>query len=135
MRRLGLSSSLMIPALMLTMTGCASDSSSHTKGRLKAVTGITPRQVDEAVRPKKIALVWGINTFEDEFWPALRYAQKDAKDFAQVLRDPSLSGFDEVHLYTEDKDTTTEGIFSILEKFGERALREQDIVLLYVSSL
>lgn len=49
-------------------------------------------------RPRRIALVIGVDTYDDPTLVHLRYAAKDAADMARVLEDPKSGAFDEVVL-------------------------------------
>src|SRR5687768_10809702 len=66
------------------------------KGRLTPVAGLSLSEAEEAVRPRKIALVIGIDQFDDPFWPDLRFAVKDARDLTRTLSDPRVGAFDDV---------------------------------------
>ncbi|MEQ9495898.1 MAG: caspase family protein [Deltaproteobacteria bacterium] len=80
----------------------------------------------QASQGKKIALVAGIDTFADDAWPALRYAEKDARDVAAALADD----FDEVR--------TIEGIVTRgrleAELAALEATSDYDTVVVYLST-
>jgi Caspase domain len=82
----------------------------------------------------KFALVIGIGSFQDPEIPSLRFAAKDARDFAALLTDPRFGHFspDHVTLLT-DSDATRAGILDALQDIFVKA-NEEDLVLLYVSS-
>ncbi len=55
----------------------------------------TPGGLDEA-HARRVALVVGIDEYEDPEVGSLRFAAKDAQDMARVLSEPRLGGFDNV---------------------------------------
>ena len=52
----------------------------------------------------------GINEFDDEFWPALRFAEKDARDMGAAL-----SSFDDVAIAVGPEHTTASGIRAAID--------------------
>ncbi len=65
------------------------------------VDGATlPVGMGDALAPRRIALLIGIDTYEDPELAGLKFAAKDAEDMARVLQDSELGGFDEVVLLT-----------------------------------
>ena len=99
------------------------------KGRLLvpfAPAGITTA----AAGPKRLALIVGINDFEDERFPALRYAQTDAEAMAKAL----APNFDEVMLKVSAKDTSRTAILRALSELGAKAGHPEDTVFIYFSS-
>ncbi len=82
----------------------------------------------------KWALVIGINKFQDERVPKLKYTSKDASDFAALLRDPTYGHFadDHVHLLT-DEQATTRKIKEELNWLARNAGKD-DLVVVFLSS-
>jgi hypothetical protein len=95
-------------------------------------------QVVENLSPTvrdKWALVVGVSTFKNLQQSArLKYAAKDAKDFASALTDPNYGRFkpDNVQVLT-DEQATLEGIRTGLGWLRENAKRD-DMVVIYFSS-
>ncbi len=65
-----------------------------------------PDGIGDTYAPRRVALLIGIDTYEDPELAGLRYAAKDAEDMARVLQDPARGGFDEVVLLTGRVDRT-----------------------------
>ena len=118
--------------LCLLLSGCGA-AGARDKGGL-----VRPRVDADALglahRGERYALLIGISDFEDEAWGDLRYAQKDAEDLARVLRDPRRGGFREVTVLNTPQATTRGALRAALRALEARAFREQDVVLVYVSS-
>ncbi|MEX2264239.1 MAG: caspase family protein [Bryobacteraceae bacterium] len=90
-------------------------------------------------RPKgyvrdKFALVVGIGSFNSPKIPTLKYAAKDARDFAAVLTDPEIGRFhrENVAVLT-DTQATTVAIRSALADIAGKAMQD-DLVVLYFST-
>lgn len=118
--------------LCLLLSGCGA-AGARDKGGL-----VRPR-VDAgalglAHRGERYALLIGISHFEDPAWGNLRYAEKDAEDLARALRDPLRGGFRQVTVLNTPQATTRERVRAALRELEARAFREQDVVLVYVSS-
>src|SRR5256885_15627584 len=79
------------PIAALLALGCASHQTA--KGGLVALNVSAPA-LDRAHEGRRLALVVGIDTFDDPGWRPLRYAAKDATDLAAVLGDPTRGGFE-----------------------------------------
>jgi Caspase domain len=92
-----------------------------------------PREhTDRALAPRRIALLVGIQGYDDPEWRALRYPGADAAGLAAVLRDPDLGAFDDVEVVADRP--TREEVRAALSRLAERSRDERDTVLLYFSS-
>jgi Caspase domain len=82
----------------------------------------------------KWALVIGINKFQDAHVPKLKYTSKDARDFADLLKDPAYGHFaeDHVHLLSDEQATTRK----IKEELNwlARSAGKDDLVVVFLSS-
>jgi hypothetical protein len=115
--------------MSLALLSCAT--STGEKGRL--VPSDLPReQLDAAYAPRRLALLVGIDRFDDPEWKRLRFPEKDAQDLAAVLRDPARGAFDEVEVLKGGP--SREDIRAALHRLAERNRDERDTVVLYVSS-
>ncbi|MBF5045996.1 caspase family protein [Simulacricoccus sp. 17bor-14] len=121
---------LLLSSLLL-LCACASSAAREKGGLVRARVDASALQ--KAQRGERYALVIGIGHFEDGAWGNLRYAEKDAEDLARVLRDPQRGGFREVTVLTGEA-ATRERVRKALGDLEARPLREQDVVLIYVSS-
>ncbi|MBN2496171.1 MAG: caspase family protein [Deltaproteobacteria bacterium] len=115
---------------LVCLAACASPGAYRgDKGSLLAPfapAGIT----DSASRPRRFALIVGVDEFEDERFPDLRYARADAETLAEALDD----GFDHVETLSAREQTTRTAIIKALARIGERADRPTDTVLVYFST-
>jgi hypothetical protein len=82
----------------------------------------------------KYALIVGVGQFQSPKIPSLKYAAKDARDFAAVLADSQAGRFppENVILLT-DGQATAKGIRSALASIAAKAMKE-DLVVLYFST-
>jgi hypothetical protein len=94
------------------------------------VTGATPPDgIGETYKPRRVAVLIGIDTYEDPELVGLQFAAKDAEDMARVLQDPDLGGFDEVILLTGRVDRTD--FFSALDHATATLEREDTLLVFY----
>ena len=118
---------------LLAGVGCAHGSGGRLKGGLLPVAGVTPAAVEAAARPRKVALLVGIDHVADPFWPALRFAAKDAHDLARVLKDPAIGAFDEVRVLDRPEETTRAGVLAAVRALAAAAPRPEDTVVVFFS--
>lgn len=120
---------LVAGASALALSACAH--AGGEKGRL--VPAPLPREVvDQAYAPRKLALLVGVDRFDDADWKPLRYPRKDARDLAAVLRDPARGAFDQVEVLASEP--TREALRAALARLADLNRDERDTVLLYFSS-
>jgi hypothetical protein len=83
---------------------------------------------------QKFALVIGIGNFRDPAIPKLKFAAKDARDFARALTEQRYGNFppENVKLLT-DEHATREAILNGVQELILRA-KPEDLVVVYVSS-
>ncbi len=84
-------------------------------------------------KPRRIALLIGINKYKDRTWHSLRFASKDAKDLAQVLRDKVLGHFDEIMLLTTPRQTTKKAILRAFKRLFRLNRDTRDTIFVYAS--
>jgi len=84
--------------------------------------------LEDADTPRRVAILVGIDAFEDPALTDLRFAGKDATDLARVLSDPEHGAFDEVHLLTDAP--TRADLLQQLEDVS-RTLFRDDLLLVY----
>ncbi|GAO04149.1 caspase family protein [Anaeromyxobacter sp. PSR-1] len=85
--------------------------------------------VAAAHAPKRIALLLGVQRFDDASWRPLRYPDADARALGEALRDPG--GFDEVRVLT---GATRAEVRDALRALASADRDERDTVVVYVSS-
>lgn len=89
-----------------------------------------PDGLDEAWDPRRVALVVGIDRYQDPALQGLRYAGKDAVDLARVLSASDRGAF-EVHLVTSaDGPVSRERFWEAFEQASAR-LQPDDTFLVY----
>ncbi|RMG17464.1 MAG: caspase family protein [Deltaproteobacteria bacterium] len=104
----------------------------RTKGDLAPVEGLSTAEVEAATRPRRLALLIGIDHFADPFWPDLKYARKDARELGTVLGRPDVGAFDVVNIL--ESPATREDVFAALAALEKKIERPDDVVVVYVST-
>lgn len=111
------------------LSGCAATTTE--KGGLVPVD-LPASRVAAALAPRRIALLFGVQEFDDPRWRSLRYPQADAEALAGVLRDPALGRFDEVEVVAPG--ATRDEVRAALRGLAQHDADERDTVVLYLSS-
>ncbi len=116
----------------LLLAGCASSRAVSTEKGFRPLaslqtTAILPK------KGKKIALLIGVNRYQDRAWHPLRFAAKDAADLADVLRNPKTGGFDQVLLLADPTATTRKGILRAFERLRQLNTNPHDTLFVYIS--
>lgn len=88
--------------------------------------------LEEAFQSRRIAVVVGVDEYDNDAFPELRFATKDAEAFGELLADPMWSGFDDVVVLTLPEETTRVAILSVLDDF-KLSLHRNDTFLFYFS--
>jgi hypothetical protein len=99
--------------------------------------GLVPVQVPaeriaRAYEPRRIALLVGIQAFEDARWRPLRFPQADAAALAGVLGDAKLGAFDEVEILPAN--AARDEVRAALARLAARDRDERDTVVVYFST-
>jgi hypothetical protein len=120
-------------ALALFCLGCAGLplAGGAEKGGLVPVA-VSPEALASALQPRRLALLVGVQRFDDPRWRPLRFPEADAASFGEVLRDRERGAFDEVEVL--GGALTRDGFRRALQRLAERTRDEQDTVVLYLSS-
>jgi hypothetical protein len=108
--------------------------SSRPKGGLEPLPGLSNEQVQEALFPKRLALVVGINTFKDNRWPPLKHAVNDANELGKILEDPKKGHFDQVEILSDPNGTNLKQIEEATERLLRQNKSPDDTVLVYFST-
>lgn len=104
-------------------------------GTLPSEAGLenAPLSLGSTLRPKKVALVIGINASKrSHYWSPLRYARQDAQRFARSLR--RNASFDRIHLLTDPAQTTTQRLREALRRLQAQVKSSEDMVVVYISA-
>jgi hypothetical protein len=92
----------------------------------------TPAPVDAAFRPRRVAVLVGVQDYTDPALHGLRFATADATDLGALLRDPAVGAFDEVTVLT-GADTTSRAALERALARATATLQRDDTFLLYLS--
>jgi hypothetical protein len=114
----------------VALAACAAHAGAE-KGRLVPVD-LPQEKVAQAHAPRRLALLVGIQAFDDPRWRELRYPEADVAALAAVLRDPERGAFDEVEVLAGG--STREDLREALHRLAGRSRDERDTVVVYVSS-
>jgi len=87
-----------------------------------------PQGLDQVWAPRRVALVVGLDSYEDPALGSLQFAAKDAQDLAAVLRDPRWGDFDQVRVLTGQ--ASRDQLWQALHQ-ASRDLHRDDTFLLY----
>ncbi len=120
-------------ALAAGAVGCAHAPSAGEKGGLVAVRA-DAEAVEKAYQPRRFALLVGIDQVEDDRWRPLRFARKDAQDFAAALRDEKRGAFTKVRVLSTREETSRDALARAVAELAKEASRPDDIVVLYLSA-
>jgi hypothetical protein len=120
-------------ALAVLCLGCASTpvAGPGDKGGL-VPAGVPTERLAAALQPRRLALLVGVQRFDDTLWRPLRFPEADAAAFGDVLRDADKGAFDEVEVL--GGALTRAQLRAALMRLAERTRDEQDTVVLYLSS-
>lgn len=119
-----------VAAAWLLVSACVIDPA-RTKG-LAPLPGVSTADVAAGFRPRRVALVIGVNAPADPAWSPLRYPEDDAAHVARTLRDEAVGGFDEVAILRGAESSRT-AVFAALDALALLAPSPDDIVVVYVS--
>lgn len=89
---------------------------------------VEPEGLEEAWAPKRVAMIVGIDRYDDPALGSLRFASKDARDLAEVLLDPAAGDFDDV--WVIEGRAEREDLVEALEVVAS-GLNKEDTFLLY----
>lgn len=93
---------------------------------------IPAERLASALAPRRLALLVGVQRFDDPAWRPLRYPEADAGALAEVLRDPARGAFDEVEVLP--RGASRAAVRAALGRLATRSRDERDTVLVYLSS-
>lgn len=94
--------------------------------------GGSDRALDDVYQPRRVAVLVGVDAYDDPDLPELKFAGKDARDLAGVLGAPELGGFDRVVVLAGAELTSTEQITRAID-LATSDLQRDDTFLLYMS--
>ncbi len=90
-------------------------------------------KVEEAFRPRRLALIVGVNNFDDRDFQDLKYPNKDVEDVYRFLKENNFSKKDRYIKLTEG-DATLAGVLKALDLLESLNSSEEDVILIYFST-
>jgi Caspase domain len=99
-----------------------------------AIITIKEEKVDGPFKPKRLALVVGINDFDDSKWQSLSFASKDAEDMETALGNPDLGFFDQVIKRVDPAKSSKADIMEALALLNIANRSPKDTVCIYIST-
>ena len=123
-----------IPTLLaaLVTATCAGSHYQGTKDGLTPYPAVPATELDAAHAPRKLALLIGIDRFDDPAWRRLRYAVRDARELGATLLDPAVGGFDQVIVRSAPEETGTRALREALDELSDRIGDPADTVVVYL---
>jgi hypothetical protein len=117
---------------LLALVSCLAQT--RQKGGLAPVEGLSAAKVEQALKPKRLALLVGINQFSDERWPALKHAVSDAQELGELLSSAEKGRFESVKVLADEEGTSLEQVLAALDDLERRNVSPADTVLVYFST-
>lgn len=88
--------------------------------------------LEDVYAPRRVAVLVGVDSYQDPALTPLRYAAKDARDLARVLQADAGGSFDRVLVVTGPEATTAAGIQRAID-VATADLQRDDTFVLYLS--
>ena len=121
---------LLLPALLAACAG----SYQGTKDGLTPYPAVPREELDAAHAPRKLALLIGVDRFDDPSWRRLRYAVRDARELGATLLDPAVGGFDRVVVRSSPEETTAAALRAALDELAASIGDPRDTTVVYLST-
>lgn len=87
-----------------------------------------------AQSPRRLVLAIGINSFEDPFWPALRYAENDARAIHGFFTRETDRKADFARLLVADKPIGRQQILATLDELARENRSSDDVVIIFLAT-
>ena len=99
-----------------------------------ALAGViaTPGGADTSYTPRRVAVLVGVQDYDDPALKGLRFPEKDARDLGAVLGSPDVGGFDRVFVIQGRDATTRDGLLRSIQ-VATADLQRDDTFVLYLS--
>ncbi len=118
-----------LPALTALSLACAHTAPVlRSRGLTEAVS--TTDALREALAPRRVALLVGIDTYDDPAFEDLHHAVDDAEAVAALLRRKE-SGFDEVVVLAGAEGTTRTALFDAIRRTAAGLRRDDELVVYF----
>ncbi len=112
------------------LVGCGLRNPPELRARGLQPSVSTAEALNAALSPRRVALVIGVDPYDDPAFPTLQHAGHDADLMAGILEDASGGGFDEVRRLVGGPDR--QRIVGALRDL-RRELRREDVLVVYFS--
>lgn len=99
---------------------------------LAGAVPVGPTGADAAYQPRRVAVLVGVQSYDDPALKGLKFPEKDARDLGAVLNAPNIGGFDRVFVISGHDATTREGLLRSIQ-VATADLQRDDTFLLYLS--
>lgn len=116
------------------LVACGHGSTGVKGGGLTPYPDVSSTALDQAHQPRRLALLVGVDHFDDTAFRPLRFASRDARELGAVLLDPGVGAFDDVVVRTDAASTRVESILASLDALKENVRDPRDTVLVYIST-
>lgn len=113
-------------AVLLLLAGCVPRAALRPRGLTPATS--TEEVLHEALAPRRVALLVGVDRYDDPAFEPLRHAAADARALAELLRQPD-GGFD--HVSTLTGSVSREELFAALRLLAQQVRRDDELVLYF----
>jgi hypothetical protein len=117
--------------LLACLAACAAAGTAGEKGGLVPVE-LSPERLAQASEPRRLALLVGVQHFQDPSWRPLRFPEADAASLAGVLGDRARGAFDEVEVLPPGADRAA--VRAAMARLAGHTRDERDTVVVYVST-
>jgi hypothetical protein len=125
------SKGVLLAGAILALLGPDRPAAEDVKGGLVPLE-VSHEKLAQAHAPRRLALVVGVQRFDDPAWRPLRFPDADAEALAAVLEDPARGGFDVVERL--EHGPTRDELRAALRRLGELDRDERDTVVVYLST-
>ncbi len=103
-----------------------------TSAALAGVVNVPGGVAEEAYKPRRVAVLVGVQDYVDPSLQGLKFPEKDARDLGAVLGSPDVGGFDRVFVISGKAATTREQLLRSVS-VATADLQRDDTFLLYLS--
>ncbi len=112
----------------ILLTGCVS---TGLQQRGFSPSKSTAEALSKALEPRRVALVIGVDAYQNPMLPDLRFAGDDARKIAELLLSPDGGAFDRVELLVGGDRVNRDSILRALRTIRNELLREDTFVLYF----
>lgn len=122
---------LLLFAALAALSGCAARLPAGARDKGLESARSTRAEVEASLGPRRLALLIGVDRYEDPVFPPLRFASRDAADLAAVLRSEKYGGFERVVTLTRPEEISRARIIKEIANLRADARREDSVVVYF----